>query len=82
MNRRCFITGLLSAPVVITTPGLLMPVRPVWDVAGWIHIHHDYIVYLNGPIFKKHPVQFNSYRSCLSGFHRLKSTHSPPPGQT
>ena len=27
MNRRGFIAGLLSAPAVITTPGLLMPVR-------------------------------------------------------
>lgn len=27
MNRRGFLTGLLAAPVVITTPGLLMPVR-------------------------------------------------------
>lgn len=27
MNRRGFLTGLLSAPAVITTPGLLMPVR-------------------------------------------------------
>ena len=27
MNRRGFITGILAAPVVITTPGLLMSVR-------------------------------------------------------
>lgn len=27
MNRRAFLHGLLAAPVVITTPGLLMPVR-------------------------------------------------------
>jgi hypothetical protein len=26
-TRRRFISGLLAAPVVITTPGLLMPVR-------------------------------------------------------
>ena len=29
MHRRSFIRGLLAAPVVITTPGLLMPVRSV-----------------------------------------------------
>lgn len=27
MKRRSFLTGLLAAPVVITTPGLLMPVK-------------------------------------------------------
>lgn len=27
MNRRSFLTGLIAAPVVITTPGLLMPLR-------------------------------------------------------
>ena len=27
MHRRAFLSGLLAAPVVITTPGLLMPVR-------------------------------------------------------
>ena len=27
MNRRNFISGMLAAPVVIRTPGLLMPVR-------------------------------------------------------
>jgi hypothetical protein len=36
MNRRGFLTGLIAAPAVILTPGLLMPVRaqrilhPVW----------------------------------------------------
>jgi len=35
MNRRGFLTGLLAAPVVITTPGLLMPVRPVWTGFHW-----------------------------------------------
>lgn len=28
MNRRTILTGLLAAPFVIRTPGLLMPVRP------------------------------------------------------
>lgn len=28
MNRRGFLLGALAAPAVITTPGLLMPVRP------------------------------------------------------
>jgi hypothetical protein len=32
MNRRGFLTGLIAAPAVILTPGLLMPVRaqPIW----------------------------------------------------
>lgn len=29
LTRRSFITGLVAAPAVITTPGLLMPVRKV-----------------------------------------------------
>lgn len=29
INRRGFIVGLLAAPVIIRTPGLLMPVRPL-----------------------------------------------------
>lgn len=29
MNRRGFLGGLLAAPVVITTPRLLMPIKPV-----------------------------------------------------
>lgn len=53
MNRRGFLTGLLAAPVVITTPGLLMPVKPVLDTSyiltvtgvyespGWVMVHHD-----------------------------------------
>lgn len=28
MDRRTFLRGALAAPVVITTPGLLMPVKP------------------------------------------------------
>ncbi len=28
MDRRGFLGGLLAAPAVITTPGLLMPVKP------------------------------------------------------
>ena len=30
MDRRSFLTGLLAAPAVVLTPGLLMPVR-AWD---------------------------------------------------
>jgi hypothetical protein len=32
MNRRSFLTGLIAAPAVILTPGLLMPVKaqPLW----------------------------------------------------
>ena len=29
MNRRGFLGGLLAAPAIIRTPGLLMPVRPL-----------------------------------------------------
>jgi len=29
MKRREFLTGLLAAPLVVKTPGLLMPVKPV-----------------------------------------------------
>ena len=35
MNRRGFILGALSAPAVITTPGLLMPVRALEPQHGW-----------------------------------------------
>lgn len=28
-TRRTFLTGLIAAPIVITTPGLLMPVKRV-----------------------------------------------------
>jgi hypothetical protein len=34
MNRRSFLTGLIAAPVVIRTAGLLMPIKaqsPIWD---------------------------------------------------
>jgi hypothetical protein len=36
MNRRSFLTGLVAAPAVILTPGLLMPVRaqPIWTPNG------------------------------------------------
>lgn len=29
MNRRSFLTGLIAAPVVIRTAGLLMPIKPL-----------------------------------------------------
>ncbi|MGI9351828.1 MAG: hypothetical protein ACR2O3_09715, partial [Rhizobiaceae bacterium] len=28
IHRRTFLTGLLAAPVIIKTPGLIMPVKP------------------------------------------------------
>ena len=37
MRRRAFLQGLLAAPVVVTTPGLLMPVRAV-EWAGPVSI--------------------------------------------
>ena len=30
MNRRHFLRGAVAAPFVITTPGILMPVRKLW----------------------------------------------------
>jgi hypothetical protein len=33
MDRRNFLTGLLFTPAVITTPGLLMPVRAIEPVS-------------------------------------------------
>jgi len=33
MNRRSLLLGLLAAPAVIRTPGLLMPVKP-WALSG------------------------------------------------
>ena len=45
MNRRSFLTGLLAAPLVVKTPGILMPVKQIhvggiideinwWEPAG------------------------------------------------
>lgn len=36
MKRRSFLKGLIAAPVVITTPGLLMPVRSLPKEYVWI----------------------------------------------
>ena len=45
MKRRSFLTGLLAAPVVITTPGLLMPVKalevPVLSHQSFAHMSHN-----------------------------------------
>jgi hypothetical protein len=47
MKRRHFLAGLVAAPFVIVTPGLLMPVKPRLEFArgqviirdnGWYHI--------------------------------------------
>jgi hypothetical protein len=37
MNRRGFLTGLIAAPVVIRTAGLLMPIRKIAapEDRGW-----------------------------------------------
>lgn len=49
VNRRGFLTGLLAAPAVITTPGLLMPVRawaePVLGNPDFVAI--DWVLYPN-----------------------------------
>lgn len=51
MNRRGFLTGLLAAPAVITTPGLLMPVRawaePVLGNSDFVGV--DWAFYPNAP---------------------------------
>lgn len=33
MNRRSFLAGLIAAPAIIKTPGLLMPIKP--PIRGW-----------------------------------------------
>lgn len=44
LTRRRALLGLLAAPVIIRTPGLLMPVRPVparvygWNVGEWFTV--------------------------------------------
>ena len=35
-RRRRFVTGLVFAPAIIRTPGLLMPIRSLTPVADWI----------------------------------------------
>lgn len=47
MKRREFILGGLSAPVVITTPNLLMPVKlfePKYPIKIWVKIDMPYVV--------------------------------------
>lgn len=34
LSRRTFLTGLIAAPIVITTPGLLMPVKALTPAPG------------------------------------------------
>ena len=70
MNRRSILLGLLAAPAIIRTPGLLMPVRPVdwyerqvvmWSKPQlWAVIHTD-----TGPL-PPQPVVFNSGPNGLS----------------
>lgn len=51
-TRRTFLTGLIAAPVVIATPGLLMPVKIpnyelghprafMFDGRVFLHLRHD-----------------------------------------
>ena len=48
MDRRSFIRGLVAAPIVITTPGLLMPVKAVPKPFAYVSG-----VWLNGETFVK-----------------------------
>lgn len=44
MNRRDFLKGIIAAPFVITTPGLLMPVRKLWTpVDGGYFMPTDFV---------------------------------------
>ena len=36
IQRRRFVSGLVFAPAIIRTPGLLMPIRSLTPVADWI----------------------------------------------
>lgn len=70
MKRRAFLQGLLAAPVAITTPGLLMPVRPLHlprygalgfglaqvKAAGGAIPYDHYIVRFFGPGYVDDPV--------------------------
>ena len=54
MNRRRFLAGLLSTPAVITTPGLLMPVR-AWptlypyqiEMMNWLYASTPRVRFVN-----------------------------------
>lgn len=53
MNRRGFLKSILAAPVVITTPGLLMPVKALEVPRGpviivWDSISNGWVVDANG----------------------------------
>lgn len=42
ITRRRLLTGLIAAPIVITTPGLLMPVKALQpDMSWWIVLRYD-----------------------------------------
>ena len=45
MKRRAFILGALAAPVVVRTPGLLMPVEPVSKHVPKFHCTSSVMVY-------------------------------------
>lgn len=51
MNRRNFLTGVaaaVAAPYVITTPGLLMPVRRIWTPRLWPAPSGHYLMFYGG----------------------------------
>ena len=48
MNRRELLRGLICAPLVITTPGLLMPVKA-------LPVTPDYAIYISGAWLDKTP---------------------------
>jgi hypothetical protein len=58
MQRRGFLKGLLAAPAIIRSPGLLMPIKPLaygWRLDGeWWHVNNlrvaDYVNVEFGPL--------------------------------
>lgn len=47
MNRRSFLAGLIAAPAIIKTPGLLMPVKPIlktFDLSANVSITYSEIL--------------------------------------
>ncbi len=64
MNRRKFLTGLVASPVVITTPGLLMPVRALelpLGLNGWFD-YPEVLPMTATEILKRHEEMRNRIR--------------------
>lgn len=54
LNRRSILRGLLAAPIVITTPGLLMPVHELKWTYDWKEVKFlvEVLNYEPGKLFK------------------------------